>query len=121
METQEVISDQEVGEFFRTDEDSDSGMERRRAERFAYNVVQSMAPFDGTNLPKKVAFCQVYIHDLSTTGISFLLPQPPDFEYVVVALGKSPTITYLTARVVNHRPAKKGVFVGCAFLAKVEL
>jgi hypothetical protein len=49
------------------------------------------------------------------------LPGPPDFEYVVVALGKSPTIIYVTARVVEYRPAKSGVFVGCSFLAKVEL
>ena len=120
-DNRQVLSDQDVGEILRTADESSPGAERRRTKRFVYGVVQSMAPYDGTNLPKKAAFRQVYCHDLSTTGLSFLSPTQPDFEYVVVALGKSPRLTHVTAQVANCRSATRGFVVGCNFLAKVKL
>jgi len=96
--------------------------DRRAVQRRKYSFVQAIAPFDGVELPKRTMFCPIRFHDLSTTGVSFVLPVPPPFEYLVVALGKPPQLLYLAARVVRSIRCfqSRGDFlVGCRFVRKV--
>jgi hypothetical protein len=121
MSERQVLSDRDVGEILSTSDVAATAAERRLSNRLAFSAVQFMAPYDGMHLPRKAAFRQVHCHDLSPAGISFLFPSRPEFEYVVMALGKPPRVTYTTAQVVNCRRAAKAFLVGCKFLAKVEL
>jgi hypothetical protein len=101
-----------------------TAVEHRSHARRPYPVVQSVAPYDGTNLPAKVMFWPVRCHDLSNAGVSFLLPEPPPFQQVVVALGKPPQVTYLTAQITRcdrHRGPGHDLLVGCRFLQRVAI
>jgi hypothetical protein len=98
--------------------------ERRNAPRRSYRVTQLIAPYDGTTLPLPGTFCPVRCRDISQSGVSFVLPDRPAFDHVVVALGTPPDLLYLTAKVVRSwRPAAlRGDWeVGCRFLRKVRL
>ncbi len=63
--------------------------------------------------------------DISAGGIAFHLNRPPDFETLVVALGKPPQRSYVSARVVRcvatDRNGLHGCLVGCCFTGKVSL
>ncbi len=78
------------------------GSDRRAATRRHFAQKQFVAPYHGGCLPGRVSFREVTCQDISATGFSFLSPQLPDFESLVVALGVSPNMTYMTARVVNR-------------------
>jgi hypothetical protein len=100
------------------------GKERRGGGRKVYPVVQSFAPFSGLRLPKKSAFRQVACRDISTSGISLIMPVKPESDQVVFALGKSPRLVYVTARVVHCDPCedpRDGFVVGYRFVNKVNL
>jgi hypothetical protein len=71
------------------------------AARVPYRVVEHIAPIRGEDLPAAGDFVAVMCHNLSTGGIGFLLPSRPDFESLVVALGKPPSVSYMEARVVH--------------------
>jgi len=96
--------------------------ERRRAPRRTYAVNQLVAPYIGWKVPPEPAFCEVPCIDISTGGISFIWPTEPDFEHVVVALGKPPKQVCLSARVVSSRPydgESEGVRLGCQVLGRL--
>ncbi|MCR4415311.1 MAG: PilZ domain-containing protein [Thermoguttaceae bacterium] len=96
--------------------------DRRTSPREAYPVVQSIAPYDGKHMPRPEAFCPIRCCDLSTGGFSFLLPKPPEFRRLVVALGTPSGILYLDAEVAHCSPYPRptGDFVvGCRFLRKL--
>lgn len=96
--------------------------EQRSKERHAYQCVQLVAPYDGENLPTQAEFLHVHCHDLSARGFSFTVPRPPDYKYLVVALGTIP-FTFIQAHVVNISSAQQGdrseFRVGCEFLSKI--
>jgi PilZ domain len=97
--------------------------ERRGAKRFAFPVVQMMAQYDRTGLPSRDRFQQVRCQDLSSSGISFLWPQIPDFEYIVISLETSGPPIHLTARVTSVRPAPNQpgeLLVGCQFTGRLN-
>jgi hypothetical protein len=119
MNDDQVLSVQDVGEILNAAAGSCPQQERRHSQRFLYAAVQFMAAYDGTHLPQWSDFRRVYCRDLSTAGISCLLPERPDFEHVIFALGKPPNLLHVTAEVMNCRAAARGFVVGCHFLAKI--
>ena len=76
-------------------------------------------------MPTADDFFEVQCLDLSTGGISFFLTDQPQFEDVVVALGKPPQLLHFTASVcrvvetdVGQQP---GYMIGCEFRDRVDL
>jgi len=121
MKVTQVFSDQEIGEIRESVEKSIAEAERRMSKRFHFSAVQSMAPCNGSELPRKRAFGKVLCQDISTSGISFRLPFQPDFDHAVIRLSKPHSSIYVMARVTSIRPASIGFLVGCRFLSKVTI
>ena len=99
------------------------GEDRRGAKRFSFGAVQLMAQYDRNGLPSRDRFRHVRCQDLSTSGISFLWPHIPDFEYIVIALETSGPPIHVTARVTSVRPAPSQpgqLLVGCQFTGRVN-
>ncbi|HEV3415339.1 MAG TPA: PilZ domain-containing protein [Pirellulales bacterium] len=99
------------------------GHERRGAKRFPFQVLQFMAQYDRTGMPSRDRFQQVRCQDLSTSGVSFLWPRIPDFEYIVIGLETAGPPIHVTARVTSVRPAPNEpgqLLVGCQFTGKVN-
>ncbi|HEY2841073.1 MAG TPA: diguanylate cyclase [Pirellulales bacterium] len=109
------------------DEEQATGtpIDRRNQPRRPFPTNQFVAPYVEGRLPTRETFVQVRCHDISSGGFSFLLPQPPDFDLFVVALGMPPNVTYLTGRVMHTTPSPPGhesqFLVGCRFTGRVEL
>lgn len=100
-----------------------TGMDRRRAVRRPFNFRQCVAPYRGGELPSKAVFREVSCQDISSTGFSFLSPQLPDFDSLVVALGVSPNLTYMTANIVGRFQVDDSPAplyrIGCRFSGRV--
>jgi len=96
----------------------------RRAERHQYSTAGLAAPcFDG-ELPTASMFHEVRFHDLSISGVSFIVRIPPTFKQVVVRVGQPPDDNCLLADVVRWRPVDDQMteyLVGCRFVSKVEI
>jgi hypothetical protein len=116
-----ILTDQEIETVFEGCRELEPHEECRQSQRWAFSSVQSMAPCDDYTLPGRNDFRPVRCHDLSVGGIALVLPERPDFEYAVVALGTAPNQIHLVVRVAHHRPAPTGFIVGCRFIRKVEL
>ncbi len=106
------------------DGDSATSTERNEAEhraspRRGYRYRQAIAPWSGEAAPSDCEFFDVEFQDISGGGFSFFLSQRPGFEDIVVALGKSPNLTYFTAHVRHIQPSdidgREGYLVGCQF------
>jgi len=121
MKNTQILSDKEIGEIRDSAIESIIEAERRITQRFTFSAVQSMAPYNGSQLPRKTSFSKVLCQNISTSSICFLLPHQPDFDHAVIALGTPPRLIYVAARVTNVRPAIRGFFVGCSFLSKVTI
>jgi PAS domain S-box-containing protein len=97
---------------------------RRRARR-TYRYPQLIAPIREGALPARTDFFEVVCENISAGGISFYLPAAPDFRDLVVALGKPPLPTYITAQVMwtRERPVDGRAMhqVGCRFNGRVSL
>ena len=89
---------------------------RPRQPRRPFNFPQSIAPYSGGPFPSREEFYDVQGYDISTDGFSFLVPQPPPFEMLVVALGTRSRRTLVSARVtdVSETP-NAGFLVNCDF------
>ncbi len=100
-------------------------VDRRNQPRRPFPTSQFIAPYFDGQLPTREMFRQVPCHDISSGGFSFLLPEPPDFQSFVVALGVPPKATYLTARVIHTTVTHSGpvpmCLVGCRFTGRVDL
>jgi len=103
---------------------SPRGVEMRKSPRRAFQHQQWIGPIIGTRMPQRDEFFEVVCEDISAGGVSFYLPQRPQFERLVVALGKPPALTYFTADVV--RVAEKDVdgqrrfSLGCRFTGRIR-
>lgn len=100
--------------------------ELRASPRLAYHYYQLIAPlYTGNRMPPRKEFFPVECNDISAGGLSFLFDRRPDFEFLVVALGRQPEETFFTAHVV--RVAKKEqdgntrYLVGCRFTGRISL
>jgi hypothetical protein len=97
----------------------------RVSPRHDYPYKQKIAPIHGEQLPSWDDFVEVPCGDLSGGGISLWLADKPDFREVVVALGRAPSVTHFSARVVYVREAVRAgrtmYQVGCQFLKRIYL
>ncbi|HEX3724900.1 MAG TPA: PilZ domain-containing protein, partial [Pirellulales bacterium] len=96
--------------------------DRRQRARSPLNGIQRIAPCKQGTTPADMKFQNVRCKDISSGGIGFYFPQPPDFETVIVALGSEPNCTYLHARVMHCRPIPPehgpGFLIGCQFIGR---
>ena len=100
------------------------GADRRGVVRRRFPHKQSIAPYHGGCLPSRASFKEVACRDLSEQGFSFLATSVPDFDCVVVALGVSPELIYMTARVANRVRISEGppplYRIGCRFTGRLN-
>jgi hypothetical protein len=105
-------------------EDNGRSEERRGNERRACPVNVFLAPCDASETATDTAFLQARCHDISPDGISFFLPNPPSFQYLVLVRGTPPHQTHVMAEVIHCRPAPDPggeCLVGCRLLGKVSV
>jgi hypothetical protein len=102
----------------------DRGRNRRGSNRHKYPAAQLVAFHDEAQVPTTALFEGVRCHDLSTSGISFFLPDPPAFEYCTVVLGRPPALIYVKARVMHYSPyagRAREWLIGCQFVCRVNV
>jgi len=69
--------------------------------RRRFFALQRIAPYDGSRIPEESEFFCVESRDLTSRGVSFLLPTHPDFRLVVVAFGEPPMRSHVVAEIVH--------------------
>ena len=97
--------------------------ERRSSNRWSYPAVQPLAPYGHWGFPHARMFQMVRCHDLSTGGISILLPAPPTFEFAVVGLGPVVQLQFFVVQKVYCRRCatpEEQYLVGCRFLQRIR-
>jgi hypothetical protein len=127
--------------------DKEGPVERREGLRQPFLVVQRIAPGFHQEIPPDSAFMEIRCHDLTQSGFSFLLPQAPDFDRLVAALGRPPSVIHVAAEVLHcsevrvypsgavegienwvspasaearqGQPSKRMVLVGCRFIRRL--
>jgi diguanylate cyclase len=103
----------------------DESTDRRTQARYSYPRVQSIAPYVAGRAPAADEFREVQCRDLTSGGISFWLPSPPEFSSLVVALGKDGTLKHLLAEVSHTAVVRNGdktvCLVGCRFTERLDL
>jgi hypothetical protein len=96
----------------------------RSSPRRQFPFTQLIAPARGSREPSRDEFVAVPCRDLSEGGISLYLSEPPEFDYLLVALGPSPTLN-VRARVVRVKEIERAgqtlYLVGCQFIDRVSL
>lgn len=96
----------------------------RSNPRRGFEYCQGIAPIVNGAKPTAEDFFQVHCRDISPGGISFYLKDSPDFEDLVVALGKPPELMHVAARVAHvgqvERDGPKEYLVGCQFTEKIS-
>jgi hypothetical protein len=99
--------------------------EQRSSPRHKFPYLQKIAPMADGKVPAAAEFYDVRCRDLSGRGISIVLDEPPEFDHLVVALGRAPDLSHVTARVVRVEPFDHaGVtkhLVGCQFIGRASL
>ena len=99
--------------------------EHRTSPRHSFPYVQKIAPtVDGT-MPATSDFFEVRCQDLSCRGIAIVLDKPPEFDHLVVALGREPNLSHVTAQVIRVEPFDQGgtrrYVAGCQFTGRASL
>lgn len=98
--------------------------ERRRRPRRSYPYMQMIAPIIDGKLPARDQFFEIKCNDVAAGGFSFVSPQPPSFESVVVALGIPPKITCLIAQVAHvtriKHDGQRMFLIGCSYTGRME-
>jgi len=77
--------------------------ERRGRDRYPFWTTQRIAAKAGIGVPEDSEFFEVRCFDLSRSGFSFFLSNPPQFDAVVVALDASRQVTYVTGEIVRYQ------------------
>ncbi len=102
-----------------------SPIDRRRTPRYAFSTVQRLAPCDNPDTPTgQLKFATVHCADVSTSGLSLIMPDRPTFKHAVVELKTPATPIYVVIEVVRIEsvPATPGqLLVGCRFLKRIAL
>jgi hypothetical protein len=73
--------------------------ERRGTSRYPFEIVQWIAPYDGSTIPAEADFFPVRCRDLSRSGFSFVTSDRPAFSSLVVILGEPPDLMHVEAEV----------------------
>ncbi|PQO47289.1 hypothetical protein [Blastopirellula marina] len=76
--------------------------ERRRSPRHPFNTLQMYAEYDGENMPPTARFQHAKFQDISSTGISFVLPNKPTHARFILAIGIVP-FRFFEAELVHVR------------------
>ncbi len=96
--------------------------ERRLKPRRPFPYRQNLAFMTGSSCPREDDFIEVRCRDIAAGGFSFVSPQRPDSDRLVVALGSPRHLTYLTARVVHVTEIVEhdttGHLVGCQYTGR---
>lgn len=91
--------------------------------RYPYPT-QQFAAFYNVEMPSPEEFVPVQCIDVSASGISFLLDHRPTSDTLVITLGQKPQLTFMAAKVMNHRymlaNGEEGYRVGCLFLKRLD-
>jgi hypothetical protein len=99
--------------------------DKRRSPRRAFRYRQLIAPMRDGCLPSRNHFVEVECRDISAGGIALVLSEPPDFEDLVVALGKPPDESHFTSKVVRVEELEERggtrYLVGCRFTGRVYM
>jgi hypothetical protein len=99
--------------------------EMRSSPRRPYEYQQSIAPMYGGCIPSRKDFVPVECRDISAGGLAFYLSGRPDFDRLVVALGRHPNQTFFTARVVRTEPTERDghrqYLIGCRFSGRIHV
>lgn len=99
--------------------------ELRRSPRLSFQYIQRIAPMFGNQLPPRKKFFDVECKDISAGGIAFFLDRAPDFDTLVVALGRPPGERFFSARVVRvaktDHQGRTRYLVGCRFTGRVAI
>jgi PAS domain S-box-containing protein len=101
------------------------GIDKRKSVRRQYPYRQWIAPIVNGRVPSRREFFEVRCKDISGSGIAFFLNFLPEFEDLVVGLGRLPALNYFTARVMRVARVEEGdrvgYLVGCRFVGKALL
>jgi PAS domain S-box-containing protein len=101
------------------------GIENRSSPRRVFQYRQLIAPVLGNAMPSERDFFEVDCSDISAGGLSFYLGRVPEFDKLIVRLGKAPALTHFAAQVVRYMEKVEGpqrqYLVGCRFLGRVHL
>ena len=96
---------------------------RRAGDRHNFDCMQLIATFTPGKLPQAADFRAVHCQDLSPGGMSFIDPELPTSQSLLVLLGPAPFI-FLTADVVHHSELqignRKEYLVGCRFTGRIK-
>jgi hypothetical protein len=100
-------------------------IEQRGSQRRSFQYRQMIAPMLTDVMPTRDDFYAVDCKDISASGFAFLVDRKPDFEKLVVALGRAPSITYFIARVARvagvQDNGRKMYLVGCRFTERTSM
>ena len=98
--------------------------DRRGRPRRSYPYHQSIAPIINGKLPARSELVRVQCNDIAAGGFSYLSDSPPPSDMLVVALGHSPNLTYVTAEIVHltrvKRNGQNAYLVGCTYTGRAE-
>ncbi len=94
-------------------------LSRRRTDR-----TQRVAPFINGHFPEPDMFREIDCEDISPAGFTYLLPERPEYDKVLLALGRDRDRAYTTASVQQCRnigsDAAPLYRVSCRFTSPVE-
>ena len=97
--------------------------DNRESIRSEFQYCQMIAPMFGGRLPSDEEFVEVECSDISTGGMAFYADSHPDFEKLIVRLGRPPSVRQFRARVLNviqvQRDGKSVYRVGCRFIDRI--
>lgn len=103
----------------------DSESELRSSRRHRYRHDQFISPMTDGTLPTMGDFFKVDCRDISGGGISFYLDSPPDFDTLVVAIGRRSAPAHFAARIAHvakvEHTGRTQYLVGCQFTERVYL
>jgi hypothetical protein len=97
--------------------------QRTTSFRYPYEAVEYFAPFEG-ELPTPESFNIVQCCDLSGDSISYFVEHRPDYETIVISVGRTVHELFVVAKVDTVRAACKygaaGYVVQCQFLKRLD-
>ena len=99
-----------------------TGDERRSSVRNPCQTALLIAPKEKSDLPMCGDFQSVMCSDLSCSGFSYEINEPPTTDHLVVALGAVP-FTFLLAEIRNivHNEQENAEYrIGCHFVDRVD-
>jgi hypothetical protein len=103
-----------------TDQSAENG---RLSPRKNFRYLQMIAPVVAGRMPSREDFYPVECKDISSGGIAFFADRPPEFDVLVVALGRPPYLSRFMARVVYVQDVKcasgANHLVGCQFTERI--